>query len=77
MRTRVPGLPCLSPMGPGVEEIDEFGPVLRFSKSNSTPSGVFNETGADFLGMKDEEAAFNPLPREIVDDGVEGDGATP
>jgi hypothetical protein len=27
--------------------------------------------------MKDEEAAFNPLPREIVDDGVEGDGATP
>jgi len=73
LRLGVPGLPCLNPAGPGVVDEVGVGAVLRFSKSNATPSGVFNET-VTFLGTNDDEVAFRVF---VVEDGVEGDGANP
>jgi hypothetical protein len=58
-----------------VEEEFEVGAVLRLSKSNSTPSGVFNETTFLLLGTKAEVLAFKVLVGTA--EGVEGDGANP
>jgi hypothetical protein len=44
-------VPCLNPAKPAaLEEVVGVGTVLRFSKSNATPSGVFNDTVTGFLG---------------------------
>ena len=52
LRLGVPGLPCLNPAGPEVvEEVFGVGALLQFSKSNATPSGVFNETVTAFWGQ--------------------------
>ena len=72
LRLGVPGFPCLNPEEPGAK-IFVFAPVLRFSKSNSTPSGVFGETGAP-LGTNDVTAA---IVGGFVEVGVEGEGANP
>jgi len=68
LQLSVPGLPCLNPAGPeGVEDVG-VGVVLQFSKSNATPSGVFNETVTVFLGTNEDEVAFEVF---IVEDGVD------
>ena len=78
LRMGVPGLPCLNPVGPVVaEEVFGVGTVLRFSKSNATPSGAFNETMIAFLGTNDDEVALRVLAVGIAEDGVDGDGASP
>jgi len=49
----VPGLPCLNPPWPdALETVVGVGAVLRFSKSNTTPYGVFNKTVDYFPGDK-------------------------
>jgi hypothetical protein len=40
-----------------VEEFFKAEAAFRFSKSNSTPSGVFNKTVTGFLGTDDEAAS--------------------
>ena len=61
-----------------MEELLEVGaPCLRFSKPNSTPSGVFTVTATGFLGTNDDEFAFRPLVGIVAEDGVDGDGVIP
>ena len=48
--------------------------LAQFSKSNASPSGVFNKTVTVFLGTNDDEVALRVF---VVEDGVDGDGANP
>jgi hypothetical protein len=58
-----------------VKEVFGVGALLRFSKSNATTSGVFNETVTASLGTNDDEVAFRVLVMGFAEDAV--DGANP